>query len=95
MLIVGIKIQLRFTSYYGNNAKLIALMYWMVESAMINKYEYMKMITNMAKLFFFIKSRVKRNKLSSIRHHQVEWNLIHTSELDESLFRFYPAFYKK
>ena len=34
-------------------------MYWMVECAMMNKYEYMKMITNMAKLCIFIKSRVK------------------------------------
>ena len=29
-------------------------MYSMVECAMMNKYEYMKMITNMAKLFFFL-----------------------------------------
>ena len=49
-------------------------MYWMVECAMMNKYEYMKMITNMAKLFiFFIKSRVKTEQAfvyTSIRHHQ-------------------------
>ena len=30
-------------------------MYWMVECAMMNKYEYMKMITNMAKLFYYKK----------------------------------------
>ena len=30
-------------------------MYWMVECAMMNKYEYMKIITNMAKLFFYKK----------------------------------------
>ena len=29
-------------------------MYWMVECAMMNKYEYMKMITNMAKLCIFL-----------------------------------------
>ena len=48
------------------------LMYWMVECAMMNKYEYMKMITNMAKLFIFFYKKPGK-----------------------TVFRFYPAFYKK
>ena len=39
-------------------------MYWMVECAMMNKYEYMKMITNMAKLLIFFYKKPGKNGTS-------------------------------
>ena len=40
------------------------LLYWMVECAMMNKYEYMKMITNMAKLCIFLYKKPGKNGTS-------------------------------
>ena len=48
-------------------------MNWMVVFAMMNKYEWRKMIINMAGyVYFYIKQSVKREQAFVLRHHQVQ-----------------------